>query len=228
MANMPGFDEACRVINKYGLNGHVGLHIVLTEGIPLTDKIKQQRRFCDERGVFRSNTREKRLFHLSADEKEAVGEEIRTQIERCRKNGLKLTHVDSHHHIHEEKGVLKVIIPLMQEFGIPYIRIMCNLAESCSIIRRSYTVLYNNYLKHCGLSRTHYFGSIDQYIAFKKKHSQKNTTGKVFEIMTHPITNDNGAIVDMLNQRPMEQLIEEAGFNHKAESFSGAVYAALD
>lgn len=223
MANMPGFDEACEIVSKHNLQNHVGLHCVLTEGTPLTDKIKAERRFCDEHGEFRRSRRE-RLFRLTADEKEAMREELRTQIERCRGKGLRLTHVDSHHHIHEEMGVLGVVIPLMREFDILYIRIMGNTAESCTLHRCLYTMLYNGFLKYRGLSKTHYFGSVDQYIAFKERCCRKTITGRVFEIMTHPMTNSDGIIVDALNRCPMERLIGSAGLGREARSFSDAVY----
>jgi len=223
MVNMPGFEEACQMVAEHNLHEHIGLHFVLTEGVPLTDGIKRQRRFCDKNGQFRM-TREHRLFHLTADEKEAVGEEMLAQIERCRKKGLKLTHVNSHHHIHEEIGIISLIIPLMREFNIPSIRIMGNMAPTCSIHRRVYAILYNRYLEFCGLNSTHYFGSIDQFVAFKMRHSASHLKGKRFEIMMHPMSNNDGVIVDALNKKPIKQLFEDAGLHRKAQSFSGAVY----
>jgi len=226
MPNMPGFEEACDIIHRHNLCSHVGIHFVLTKGIPLTDKIKQQHRFCNEDGIFCA-TRQERLFHLSTNEKDAVAKELRSQIEKCRRNGLTLTHIDSHHHIHEERGVLGVIIPLMREFGIPYIRIMCNTAELCSIHRRFYAMLYNSYLRYCGLSKTRYFGSIEQYIAFKGNFYHKNILKDSFEIMVHPTANDEDIIIDALANRPMEQLIMESGVGYRGESFSGKVLCRI-
>lgn len=222
MANMPGFNEACESINKYNLHDHVGLHFVLTQGTPLTNNIKHQCRFCDENGEFH-RSRKHRLFRLATDEKEAVLEELRAQIQRCQKHGLRLTHVDSHHHIHEERGVLQVIIRLMREFGIPSIRIMGNTAERCSLHRRLYTMLYNSYLEYHGLNRSHYFGSIDQYMAFRESRSQRQVAGKVFEIMTHPVTNKSGVIVDAVSQRPLGHLINEAGLHRQSSCFPGTI-----
>ncbi len=222
MANMPGFDNACQLAHQEKLVEKIGLHIVLTEGYPLTEKIRNQPLFCDNSGRFKLN-RNKRVLWLNKDQKKALAEEIRAQVNRCRDNGIPITHVDSHHHIHEEIGVISVIISLMREFGIPYIRIMCNTAELCSIHRRFYAMLYNGYLKYRGLNRTYYFGSIDQYIAFKKKYP-KNITKKIFDIMIHPILNDEGVIVDSLNKKPIKQLIDDARLRRKARSFSGAIY----
>ncbi len=213
MANMPGFDEACQIAREHNLIDCVGIHLVLSAGQPLTDAIKHQPRFCDENGLFRPKQKYDRIFHLNNSERRDISAEIAEQIKKCRKHGLRLTHLDSHHHYHEEWGVLKAIIPLMRGFGIPYIRIMGNVAESCSTSRRLYTILYNSYLKYHRLNRTHYFGSINQYIAFIKKSAAGLTAEKRFEIMTHPILNDEGIIVDALINRPIEELIKEAGLH---------------
>jgi len=223
MANMPAFDEACEIIDRYNLHNHVGLHFVLTEGVPLTDGIKRQRRFCDDCGRFRK-TREKRIFRLSAGENDAVQDELRMQIKRCRSNGLRITHLDSHHNIHEEIGIMSLIVPLMREFDIPNMRIMNNMAESTTVVRSTYTAIYNKYLKYCRLSRTDYFGSIDQYVTFKNKYFGIGSWPQSFEIMTHPVLNDRGVIIDALSKRPMGQLIEDAGLRYSTKSFCDATY----
>ncbi len=41
MANMPAFDEAISLVHKYNLAPKIGLHLVLTEGTPLTEEIKK-------------------------------------------------------------------------------------------------------------------------------------------------------------------------------------------
>jgi len=223
MANMPAFNEACEIIHRYNLHDHVGLHFVLTEGVPLTDGIKHERRFCDDCGRFRK-TREERIFRLSAGENAAVQDELRMQVKRCMKSGLTLTHIDSHHHIHEEVAIVSLIVPVMYEFGIAHIRIMNNMAESNTVVRSAYTAIYNKYLKYRQLSKTDYFGSIDQFVKFKRKHSGITASRKSFELMTHPIFNDRGVIIDALSKRPMEQLIEDAGLSYSAKSFCDATY----
>ena len=52
MANMPAFAEASAIARDRGLLDHVGAHLVLTEGEPLTDTMRHCRRFCDADGRF--------------------------------------------------------------------------------------------------------------------------------------------------------------------------------
>jgi predicted glycoside hydrolase/deacetylase ChbG (UPF0249 family) len=56
----------------------------------------------------------------------AVAGEIRRQFQLCSENGLdpcKLSHVDSHQHVHVLNGVWQPCIRLAHEFGIPRIRV---------------------------------------------------------------------------------------------------------
>jgi predicted glycoside hydrolase/deacetylase ChbG (UPF0249 family) len=223
MANMPSFNEACDIIHENKLNDHVGLHLVLTEGTPLTKKIVQCRRFCNEDGLLCA-TRKQRFFRLTGEEQVAIWEELRAQIERCRRMGLALTHIDSHHHIHEEIGVLGIIIPLMREFGIRYIRIMNNTAIGRSIFRRVYRLVYNQYLISQQLTRARYFGSLYDYYSFCTKHSKKAITNGSFEIMMHPVMYDHTVIIDKITREPVKQLSDNSGVSWQLVSFTGAVY----
>jgi predicted glycoside hydrolase/deacetylase ChbG (UPF0249 family) len=223
MANMPGFEEACQMAAQHHLGAHVGLHLVLTEGTPLTDRIKRVPRFCNRDGMFCA-TRRTRLLHLDAREKEAVAGELRMQIVRCRQAGLELTHVDSHHHIHEEIAVLSLVLSLVREFRIPYVRIMDNLSTSGSLVRRTYTALYNTFLRRRRLRRTDYFGALHQYLAFIRRPSSGGTRGESFEIMVHPAVDDKGVIWERLSDSPLRPLIEQASLRWQGRSFAGASY----
>jgi chitin disaccharide deacetylase len=49
--------------------------------------------------------------------------ELRAQFERCRQAGLKLTHLDSHQHVHALPGMWSLVIQAAKEFGIPRVRV---------------------------------------------------------------------------------------------------------
>ncbi|MFC1548846.1 carbohydrate deacetylase [Candidatus Omnitrophota bacterium] len=49
--------------------------------------------------------------------------ELERQIKKVREAGLKITHLDSHEHVHMFPGVLKAVIRLAWKFEIPYIRL---------------------------------------------------------------------------------------------------------
>lgn len=216
MANMPAFAEACQIAHAFGFAGHIGIHVVLSAGEPLTDRIKQQTRFCHKDGFFRPRPRSKRFLYLSTDEKIAVATEAAAQIDRCRGEGIALSHLDTHHHFHEEWGIIRVLAGIAKDRHIPYVRLMRNTSRSCRLHRKIYASLYNRWLRRKGLARTEFFGSMYDYMEFRQKNCAYGETGS-FEIMLHP-DHVNGEVVDLEDRQPVGRLIEAAGIK-EMESF---------
>src|SRR5437868_4716499 len=85
MANMPSFEEACAMTVERRWQRHVGTHLVLTAGDPLTDGIRRHQRFCDADGRFRSHRSGGRVLRLNGDERRALQEELAAQVDACRR-----------------------------------------------------------------------------------------------------------------------------------------------
>src|SRR5262245_11148495 len=126
IANRPATEQAACLARENGLAQHVGLHLTLDLGEPVTDPIRRCPRFCDADGhlAFR---RTPATLWLATSEQWALAAEIRGQIARCRALGLPLTHADSHHHVHTKWAVGSVLIRVAREEGIRYLR----LARNC-------------------------------------------------------------------------------------------------
>lgn len=93
MANMPGCDEAIRLAKENPDLG-VGGHLVLTCGKPLT----KGESLTDGNGDFYSLAEYKKHRNEMCDEE--IFQEWCHQIDYLIDHGLKLTHLDSHHHAH--------------------------------------------------------------------------------------------------------------------------------
>ena len=52
ISNMSGFEEAVSLIKENNLNNRVGIHLNLTEGVPLTKGILKSPLFCDKMALF--------------------------------------------------------------------------------------------------------------------------------------------------------------------------------
>jgi len=222
MANMPGFEEACELSHENKLLNHIGMHLVLTEGYPLTEKIKYFHKFCDKEGRF-CLSRTRPIFTLEASEKQAVAEEIRAQIRRCRVYGIPITHIDSHHHIHTEWAIATLLIHIAREEHIPYIRISRNCGPNLDFPKRLYKYILNHRLRLAGFARTQYFGSVDDYLFLKRQVSSSNAI-KSFEVMIHPRLNDKQVLVDGTNGKSLEEVIKGIDSYEDAISFSGIKY----
>lgn len=89
----------------------VGVHLVLTMRAPLLDTHKT---LVDEHGFFKY-TGDTLDNEIALDE---VYEEWKAQIQRIRKH-FKITHLDSHHHVHLDDRLYKVVKRLSREFKLP-------------------------------------------------------------------------------------------------------------
>lgn len=194
MANGPAFEEACEAAHAGGFASRIGLHFVLDAGVPLTEELRREPRFCGPDGCMLPRRRGK-LIRLSSSERRAVAAELCAQIARCRFFGLPLTHLDSHHHIHEEPGIIGVVLTVMREQGIKFVRPMQNLRRCRTLVRRIYTYAFNKALRRQGVARTRYFGAVSDYLAFVSLKGAPPPNGTI-ELMVHPTIGPDDVIVD--------------------------------
>ena len=150
------------------------------------------------------------MLFLSALERGVLGEEIKAQIRRCRNFGIPLTHIDSHYHSHIELGVINVLVPIAKEENIPFIRIDRNCGPGLTLFlqKKLYKSFFNRRLAQKELARTKYFGSINDYLFFKKKQRDKNKL-ESFEISIHPALNQDNILIDSAMDRPLEEIMEK-------------------
>ena len=205
MANMPGFNEACDMARQNGLTGRVGTHVVLTEGEPLSQEIRSCGRFCDSEGRFRHWRATDRALRLKSSERRAVERELQAQIIRCRGEGLGITHIDSHQHVHNKLAIAAIVIAVAQEFGIRRVRIAHNTGSRMGLANRASKAWINRDLRRKSLAGTRWFGGVDDYLRVKTTFSPVQL--RSFEIVTHPVYR-GGLLVDA--QHPsctLEQLL---------------------
>jgi len=194
MANMEGFENACRLAIENNLSGRVGVHLNVSEGRPLSTSIRKEPTFVNGKGefCFRRNSH----LVLKRNEKTALLEEFERQITRCVDMGLSLTHLDSHQHVHTEWSVFSVIRALVKKYGLRFVRTARNDGNSKPALGRLYKALFNIRLSHMGLRRTTYFGDV---AGFRRMQELGTNQLKSFEIMIHPIIGEHGVVVDKMD-----------------------------
>ncbi|CDQ38340.1 chitin disaccharide deacetylase [Virgibacillus salexigens] len=145
---------------------HVGIHLVLTWGKPLSSVPE----LVCENNRFKYSSRYR---HMEAPNLQAVEKEWRAQIEAFLATGLSLHHIDSHHHVHGWEPLQQLIISLAKEYQVP-VRITDNLAAEQDILLTEQIWL-------------DFYGDEVSADIFTRL---KQTNAKSIEVMTHP------AIVD--------------------------------
>lgn len=215
LVNKEGFDDAVQKIASHQVfHDKIGLHINLTDGKPLTDGIKKCARFCNADGMY-IYTRSTPVWSLLPNEKKAIYTEVKAQIERCKTNNIKLTHIDSHHHVHTEWGILNVCLHASREAGINKVRLSRNIGGGISKVKQLYKSAFNFYIKNiAGFKTTQYFGDVDDM-----EINRPLPPNAILELMVHAMYGDNGQIVDY-NQKSLFEQVSRIISGHQLISYS--------
>lgn len=181
MVNGYATDEAF-ALAKGNPNLSVGIHFVLTFGRPILDGHKS---LVDENGDF-LKVNVLRESELDATEVEA---EFRAQLDKFMSYGLRPTHIDSHHHVHEHDDVFPVVAELAKELNIPM----------RSVIDKSHGI------KCPDLFTIEFYGETANLEGFKRA-TEFTSDDQLIEVMTHPAVVDDllGEISSYVSERGEE------------------------
>jgi predicted glycoside hydrolase/deacetylase ChbG (UPF0249 family) len=219
MATMPGFEEACEVARQRGFLARVGVHLALTEGEPLTPEIRRCRRFCDPSGAF--SPPPGHVMWLRRPEAVLAVRELRAQLARCRAHGIRPSHLDSHHHLHNDPAIGRIVVELARSEEVPAVRIARNRGPGIGLPTRVYKVLFNRRLERLGLARTRFFGGVSDHV-YERARGASAADLADFEVMTHPILDERGVLID--SESPgleLRRLLERLQPDVQAGSLAG-------
>lgn len=124
MVNMPDVERAVSEARTLGFDQVIGLHLNLTDGVPLTDRIKARPLFCDADGKFNEGAVRNKRFLLSYGREDAVALacEIEAQAQKYLSLGLPLLHVDGHSHVQTQIPLARIAMPILKQMGFKTIR----------------------------------------------------------------------------------------------------------
>lgn len=203
MVNMPYAGEAVELAKEQGFYESVGLHFNLTGGTPLTDNIKAMKRFCRKDGTFNAYFQKHTASRLKLTKEElaCVAEEAEAQIRKYISYGLPARHLDSHHHVHTNMPVWKVLVPLLHKYDFRSVRLSRNLFKRTAPLNAVYKKFFNSGLKKSRFITTDYFGSFKDLQ--KCRRMLKDNT--LLELMLHPMYSEDGELCDTRN--PMSDVL---------------------
>lgn len=181
MANMPGFEGAVNLYRDYKDIVSFGWHVNLTEGEPLTNSQllldKGYYKEIEGRVVFNGKSFWKSF--LSPSMSEEIIKELKTQYEKLCDNGIDISHVDSHQHIHTSPGHFLLFPSLLKQLHIERCRRIRNNANSLHgrVARNMWIIPY----KFKGIRMTDLFCSFLDYY-----NNRDLLRGDTVELMVHP------------------------------------------
>ncbi|MCP4134471.1 MAG: ChbG/HpnK family deacetylase [bacterium] len=103
------FEQAVEYAKELAHSMSIGLHLDLDEFF-----------LFDENGCCGNNEDDivPGYREIIAEKKEAIRKDIAGQIRVLKETGLRISHLDSHHCIHQFLEILEMVVPLMKENGI--------------------------------------------------------------------------------------------------------------
>ena len=121
IVNTKFFDHALALSRENPSLG-LGIHLVLVEEQPISDT-RTIKSLVDSKGKLLKNYQQflYRYFKNQIDFQE-ISIELEAQIKKALNSGIKLTHLDSHQHLHVLPGICKIVKELMEKYGIKNIR----------------------------------------------------------------------------------------------------------
>ena len=211
MANMPYAEDAAHAAAKEGFADRVGLHLNLTEGIPITDAMRGCKVFCDAAGCFANKRPCSRWLSLDRKTTLVVAAEIECQVRRYLDLGMTLLHCDGHHHMQSWLPIGRILIPILKKYGFKSIRRPYSMVFHTRhpVIRsRILSFLWNMEACRFGLATAEDFGGWDNYVETCDLLGRVHT----IEIMTHPYRDlDTGHLIDLtdfhkMRGRPLDMI----------------------
>ena len=122
MAGGIAFDDAVSVAKKISGLG-VGIHFTLANGNPVLPP-KEIPSLVTEKGIFHGDYIKFLKRYLSGKiSLSEVRSELAAQLEKISRAGLKLTHFDSHQHLHHVPGIIEITLKLAEAAGIKSMRV---------------------------------------------------------------------------------------------------------
>ena len=122
MAGGAAFDDAIRIAQVHPALG-VGCHVVLTDGVPVSRPETIRTLIGPDGKSFRPSLRDFFVAALTGRiSEDEIAREATAQIERIQRNGVAVTHLDTHKHTHILPRVARPLLAVAERAGIAAIR----------------------------------------------------------------------------------------------------------
>lgn len=188
MTNKPGFEDAVDMIHKNNIIKNLGVHINLYSGKPVSNFPNKD--YLLENGEFNKKKAKKVLNIFDFKTSGYFFNEIEAQVKKATDAGVKITHLDSHQHLH----TLPALFPIFLKFAKQH-KLKLRLAQTFNegnYLKFWFRNYINGLIKKAGCNYSDKFETVEYFI----KTPMFKTDSSVIEIMLHPGFNDVGELID--------------------------------
>jgi predicted glycoside hydrolase/deacetylase ChbG (UPF0249 family) len=188
MANMTDFSRAVSMFREYEKLISFGFHINLTEGSPMlySQELLDIGFYTSVNGKLLFNKEYSRYNYFSLNARNEIYNEIKTQLVRILDSGVRVSHFDSHHHIHNGTFILPVVCKLAKQMHVNKIRSVKNFGypmySLSGLARESWRVYLKILDPHVKI--TNYFTSFTDFISVADHFKLRDNC--TIELSCHP------------------------------------------
>lgn len=186
MANMEDFDGAVQLYKDFHDSISFGIHFNLTEGTPLTrsQRLIDEGYFIEKDGTIQFYGKEYDYRKVTKAMKADIYKELECQAQKILDSGIKISHFDSHHHVHFHRQILPVFCQLSKQYDIRKMRRCSNIQSA--FVNKLKTEIWWYYAKSMNqkLHSSDYFCGISSFLKLYDSNSIKDDC--LYEIMCHP------------------------------------------
>lgn len=182
IANGPFFEDASkRALCFPEISFGVHLNISAFEPLAKNEKLSV---ILDENGCFTE-----RIHHINIDKNvlSAIYEEFCLQMKKVFSKGIKVSHIDSHEHVHNIPKIFFLIKLIQKKFNINKVRISRNIYELDDDVPRKLYIakyIYNFLLRNVLKTKT--TNGFTSFLTFYHRGKLNRLNYKTIEVMTHP------------------------------------------
>lgn len=189
------FEDALQLAHDHRIQNKIGAHLCLTEGVPLSEESHHFPFLFNGNMNFRE--RIFRLYYPTRELRRIIYQEFNQQIIKLIEKQIPISHIDTHHQLHDIHGIQMIIMDLMKRHRIPKIRILNNMERAGWSLKTAYRQQSNKKFFRKNIHFSDYMGSQKDFLIAMKSR-KKLFSGKTIEIMVHPVYNNKGFLVDKI------------------------------
>lgn len=216
MANMDDFDRAVSLYHAYKESVSFGLHMNLTEGVPL---LKSQELL--EKGFYKEDEQGRVVFNgrgfkkklLDKGCRDAILNELIAQADKLRDSHIDISHIDSHHHIHTAMFMIPILPKLCSRIRVEKVRNIWNFTPG--IISKQLRKGWSFSLKaqNRQMTFTDYFCSFGVFMEKYNAINYRNSS--TIELECHPGSEHYVDEEKLLMESSIEELTGGVLINYK-------------
>jgi chitin disaccharide deacetylase len=199
----PAFGEAVEMVHATTLIKNVGVHVNLDDGKPLTNF--KNKNYLTEDGHWDSLKTGKKINFLDKQTKSDFLVEIEAQISMVIKSKVKITHIDSHHHLHTLPCFYELFLDAARRHKVN-LR-MAQTYNEGNYLKFLFRRYVNRKIKNANCNYSDLFETIDYFLS----HNSPAKDHTSIELMLHPDFDISGQLTDHYSATDMSNWISYLG-----------------